>query len=727
MTVAPPQRRKPRTHWALLALMMMLFLFALVVSGVVEGQVGEGARTPASQPKDGQVPPAFLNGGPIVDSSQPEQGGLRVPDKHVVLTFDDGPTEWTEEILHILRARGVRATFFVVGARAAARLDLVRRMYAEGHEVGIHTFTHSNLANVDPRRARLELDPSQLAVVAATGHTTSLLRLPYSSKVADVSFSEWQAMRRAEHYRVVYADLDTQDWQKQGVDAIVGAGLPHDGKGAVVMLHDGGGDRSQTVAAVDSMITELQGQGYSFDTVTSAVGLPSPWHAATAEQRVRGQLVSGIVRWSGLLVDVLEVAFVVLVVLALLRLLLLVMLAHRHHRAPLVTVVRRPRHWPAVSVVVPAYNEELGIAATVRSLIASGYPDLDIIVVDDGSIDRTAEVVAGLGLPQVRLIRQANGGKPAALNAGIQVAKHDIVVLVDADTVFEPGAVRALIAPFATARRSMIGAASGNTKVGNRRGLLGLWQHLEYVIGFNLDRRMYDTLQCMPTVPGAIGAFRREALEAVGGVSAATLAEDTDLTMAICRAGWRVIYVPEAWAWTEAPGTLRQLWRQRYRWCYGTMQAIWKHRGAVREPGTAGMLGRRGLPYLLAFHVMLPLLAPLIDIATLYSVVVTRSPTLLYVWLGFTILQLLAAGYAFRLDGERLRPLWSLPLQQIVYRQLMYMVVIQSLATALYGLRLPWQGVRRTGEMDAAPVARHLTSPPRRARDYRVTARGRTE
>jgi hypothetical protein len=124
----------------------------------------------------------------------------------------------------------------------------------------------------------------------------------------------------------------------------------------------------------------------------------------------------------------------------------------------------------------------------------------------------------------------------------------------------------------------------------------------------------------------------------------------------------------------------------------------------MRESGAAGMLGRRGLPYLLAFQVMLPLLAPVIDIATLYAVVVTRSPTLLYVWLGFMILQLLAAAYAFRLDGEPLRPLWSLPLQQIVYRQLMYLVVVQSAATAWYGFRLRWQRVQRTGKMDAAPM-----------------------
>jgi cellulose synthase/poly-beta-1,6-N-acetylglucosamine synthase-like glycosyltransferase len=210
------------------------------------------------------------------------------------------------------------------------------------------------------------------------------------------------------------------------------------------------------------------------------------------------------------------------------------------------------------------------------------------------------------------------------------------------------------------------------------------------VIGFNLDRRMFDVLRCMPTVPGAIGAFRRQALEDVGGVSDDTLAEDTGLTMAVIRAGWRVVYAPTAVAWTEAPATLGQLWQQRYRWCYGTMQAMWKHRGALLERGAAGKLGRRGLPYLLAFQVLLPMLAPLVDVTAVYSTVFLPSPTILYVWLGFLGLRYLSAAYAFVLDGERLRPLWSLALQQLVYRQLMYLVVIQSVASAVYGVRLRW-------------------------------------
>jgi cellulose synthase/poly-beta-1,6-N-acetylglucosamine synthase-like glycosyltransferase len=321
--------------------------------------------------------------------------------------------------------------------------------------------------------------------------------------------------------------------------------------------------------------------------------------------------------------------------------------------------------------------------------------------VDDGSTDATAAVVEDLGEPTVTLFRQANAGKPAALNAGLARARHDVIVMVDGDTVFEPGTITELVQPLAD---PAVGAVSGNTKVGNRRGLLGRWQHIEYVLGFNLDRRMFDVLRCMPTIPGAIGAFRRHVLDRVGGVSDDTLAEDTDLTMAINRAGWRVVYEERALAWTEAPATLGQLWRQRYRWCYGTMQAMWKHRGAARE-GTP--LGRYGIPYLLFFQVFLPVLAPIIDLMALYGLLfLNRTPVLGY-WLGFNALQMAIGVYAFRLDGEKLRPLWTVPLQQFVYRQVMYLVVIQSVISAVLGSQLRWQKQRRTGALQVpAPSSR---------------------
>ena len=222
------------------------------------------------------------------------------------------------------------------------------------------------------------------------------------------------------------------------------------------------------------------------------------------------------------------------------------------------------------------------IEPAVRSLAASEYPEVEVIVVDDGSTDGTGEIVRGLGLERVRVLAETNQGKPAALNTGIAAARHDVIVSVDADTAFQPGTLRRLVQPL---RDERVGAVAGNTKVANRGGMLGRWQHVDYVMGFNLDRRLYDVLQCMPTVPGAIGAFRRRALDQVGRFSGATLAEDTDITIALGRAGWRVVYAEDALAFTEAPSTLSALWRQRYRWSYGTMQAVWKHRRALREGG----------------------------------------------------------------------------------------------------------------------------------------------
>jgi cellulose synthase/poly-beta-1,6-N-acetylglucosamine synthase-like glycosyltransferase len=271
--------------------------------------------------------------------------------------------------------------------------------------------------------------------------------------------------------------------------------------------------------------------------------------------------------------------------------------------------------------------------------------------------------------------------------------------MVDADTVFEPDTIRNLVRSFA---QPDVGAVSGNTKVGNRGGLLGRWQHIEYVMGFNLDRRLFDVLRCMPTVPGAIGAFRREALLDAGGVSGATLAEDTDLTLAVGRAGWRVVYEENARAWTEVPATLKGLWRQRYRWCYGTLQSVWKHRAAIWRRGESN-IGRRGLPYLVLFQIALPFLAPLIDLFSIYGLIFLDTLAVLAFWTTFTLLQLVLGWFAFRLDRESPRVLWAMPVQQFVYRQLMYLVVVESVLTAIAGTRLHWRPIARRGEIQVKP------------------------
>lgn len=400
---------------------------------------------------------------------------------------------------------------------------------------------------------------------------------------------------------------------------------------------------------------------------------------------------------SSLLVAIVTVSMVVGGVIAVGRALMLLVSARRHHRLSGVPAREAPPG--PVTVIVPAYNEEAGIEAAVRSLLASLHP-VQVVVVDDGSTDATSEIVAAMDEPLVTLIRQENAGKPAALNTGLAVAQNELIVMVDGDTIFEPATIGNLVRPFAD---PSVGAVSGNAKVANRGGLLGRWQHIEYVIGFNMDRRWYDLAQCMPTVPGAVGGFRAQALREVGGVSGDTLAEDTDLTMAIGRAGWRIVYTDDARAWTEAPASLRALWRQRYRWCYGTMQAMWKHRHGVLERGPGGSYSRRGLTYMVVFQILLPLLAPAVDVFAIYGLLFRDPVTTAAIWLSFQALDLVIALYAFRLDGESPRVLWALPLTQLCYRQLMYAVVIQSLATALSGIRLRWQRMDRYGTFATPP------------------------
>jgi cellulose synthase/poly-beta-1,6-N-acetylglucosamine synthase-like glycosyltransferase len=305
------------------------------------------------------------------------------------------------------------------------------------------------------------------------------------------------------------------------------------------------------------------------------------------------------------------------------------------------------------------------------------------------------------------VVRVPNGGKSNALNIGIALARNELIVTVDGDTVFETDSIRMLVQAFAD---PAVGAVAGNVKVGNRGKMVAAWQHIEYVVGFNLDRRLYEVLDCMPTVPGAIGAFRRKALAEVGGISDETLAEDTDVTMALCRAGWRVVYEERARAWTEAPATLEQLYRQRYRWSYGTMQAMWKHRHALFDHGPSGRFGRVGLPFLALFGVLLPMLAPVVDILLLYGLVFWALEKTLVAWGGMLALQLFTAAVAFRFDRESLRPLWRLPLQQFAYRQLMYLVLMQSATTALTGGRLRWHKLQRAGLAPRAELAR----PPAR-------------
>jgi cellulose synthase/poly-beta-1,6-N-acetylglucosamine synthase-like glycosyltransferase/peptidoglycan/xylan/chitin deacetylase (PgdA/CDA1 family) len=688
MAARHKQARDPRAHWLLLCLTLPVLFGALLFQGWTQNEV-DGAKTkePCTEP----VPAAAAGAGPVLSVDGDRVRSASMPPGTVALTYDGGPDpRWTPRLLALLRKHHAHATFFLGGAKAAQYPDLVRRIRAEGHEIGSNTYTGADLGTASTARTALELRLTQGAFAGADGFRSTLLRMPMTTTAATLCGAEWPAARAAsaDGYLLVAADASGRK--------------PADG---VVRQF------SQTSLAYRETERLLADRNaVRFTTITEGVDTRVPGTTrVTAPERWLG---TGLIWFQKLgrgFVSALTLVLTAAAVLGVLRLFVLVLFARAHVRrleryrpgSPWLREIHDP-----VAVLVPAYNEEAGIGGTLRSLLASTHRQLQIIVIDDGSSDRTVEIASEYAArdPRVQVICQPNAGKAAALNHGLKYTRCPYVVMVDSDTVFEADAIQRLIQPLA---HPAVGAVSGNTKVGNRKRFLGRWQHLEYVFGFNLDRRMFEVLECMTTVPGAIGAFRLDALMGVGGLSEDTLAEDTDLTMALWRAGWRVVYEEKAIAWTEVPTSLRQLWRQRYRWCYGTLQAMWKHRHAVVEVGPAGRFGRRGLSYLLLFQVLLPLLAPVIDVFMLYSALFTGTPVQsVATWLGFLAVQTAVAAYALRLDGERRRTLWALPFQLFVYRQLMYLVVIQSVVAFVGGSRLKWQRMHRSGT--AAAAAQHI-------------------
>ena len=358
-------------------------------------------------------------------------------------------------------------------------------------------------------------------------------------------------------------------------------------------------------------------------------------------------------------------------------------------------------------MIVPAYNEEDVIEATVRSILASRHRRVEVIVVDDGSTDRTADLLDTPEFAKVRVIRQENRGNAHALDTGVRAARHSIVVLVDGDTILEPTTLTEMIRPFSDPQ---VGAVAGNAKVGNRSGLLGSLQHVEYCVASAVERRATAHLGVMLCVPGAAGAFRRSAVLDVGGVDGSTLAEDTDLTLAVMRAGWRVEFAPDARAWTEAPSTLRGLYRQRLRWNYGILQSIYKHRGSLVESGQAGRAGRLLLPYVLTMGFFASLLAPAVDLMVVAQLLTGHLDSItLGMWLTITLSTTAMGWYALRLDHERSMWAFLLPLQQIIYRQLLYATVLRAAVAALSGVRLKWNKLPRTADVEVDPA---IAGPP---------------
>ena len=634
----------------------------------------------------------------------------------VALTFDDGPDPtWTPQILDVLKREHVPATFFVVGENAVAEPGLLRRIVAEGHEIGNHTYTHPNLGLESPETARLEIAANDRATEAISGHGTRLFRAPFMGDAEPTTADEIEPILAAQKlgYISVGLHVDPLDWQQPSSDAIVArtiAGVTGNdplNSGQIVLLHDAGGDRQATVAALPRIIAGLRAKGYRFVPVSELAGMTAAQvNPATPASPTIDRVVFAATWGIGRVIGGL---FMLAIALGIARALTLSLFASRDARRRALQPV--PPIDPArfVSVLIPAYDEAKVIAATVARVLESIDVRLEVIVIDDGSADGTGDTVATAFAdePRVRLLRLANGGKARALNQGLTLANGDIVIALDADTQFEPLTLARLARWFTD---PALGAVAGNAKVGNRNNLATRWQALEYITAQNLERRALSWFDAITVVPGAIGAWRMAALKACGGYPADTLAEDQDLTIAIQRQGWRVIYDQTAIAWTEAPETFGALMKQRYRWAFGTLQCLWKHRAILRSGRPRG-LARIGLPQAWLFQIGFGMVSPLIDLGLFVSLVTTglslwqhgaaASTTeltrLALYFAVFSAIDLFAAWTAFRLEpAEDRLLLWLLLPQRFGYRQMMYYVVVKAVGAALTGPRVEWGKLERS-------------------------------
>ena len=615
----------------------------------------------------------------------------------VVLTFDDGPDEeWTPKILDILKANGVKATFFILGREAEDHPELVRRIVDEGHEIGNHSFLHPNLAEVSDARIRVELNATQRLVESITGKSTTLFRPPYNADSHPADVSELEPIRVAQSlgYLTVLENIDPRDWQRPGVDNILKRIKSQRTLGSVILLHDGGGNRSQTVAALPKLLDFLRVRGDQIVSVADLLGLKHEqvMPPVTYSNRSFLFMASGtgfvLLRFVR---DFFITFLYVATILVAVRTLLVLFLAWMHSRqAP------PPAGFcPAVTVIIPAYNEGRVIEKTLKSILASEYPGaIEILVVDDGSSDDTSDRVRVLAMdaPQVRLICQQNSGKAHALQRGVDESLHEYLIFMDADTVFDPAAIRHLLEPFCEDR---VGAVSGHARVGNTRRAIARFQDLEYICGFNLDRRAYAIWDCITVVPGAISALRKSAIIAAGGFSYETLAEDTDLTLSIHRAGYTVDYQPSAVAYTEAPESIATLAKQRFRWAYGTLQCVWKHRDLVFNPRYKA-LAWFSLPGIWFFQVVLVACSPFIDLLFLQALLIGNQMEVLPFFIVFLFSDLLLAGVAVRMEGLPFRrALWIIP-QRFVYRPLLSYVIWKSILFAMRGALVGWGKLNRT-------------------------------
>lgn len=626
----------------------------------------------------------------------------------IVLTFDDGPDpDYTPRILDILKREHVPAAFFIVGSMAEKNISILRREYEEGYEIGNHTFFHPDISTISLQRVNLELNATRKLIESVTGRSTILFRPPFNADAEPQTLAEVipVAESRKQSYITIGESIDPWDWQP-GVtaDSIIARVIKQKDAGSMLLLHDAGGDtREETVKALPAIIHFFKSHGYQFTTIADVL------HNSKANLMppIRDDANSGIM---GTLYDIfvqgtfygnwfILYLFLSAIFLALGRIVLIGVLAVRQYYEDKKDKADRKvgEKLHPVSIIVPAYNEEITAIKTIQSLLQLEYFKFEIIFIDDGSKDKTYELVnASYGKhPMVRVFTKPNGGKASALNFGLAQAKYEFAVCIDADTQLKNDAIQQLMAYFTD---NEIGAVAGTVKVGNENNIITMWQSIEYITAQNMDRRAFDLINSITVVPGAIGAFRKDAIVKAGGFTSDTLAEDCDLTMRILKLGYVIKNSAEAIAYTEAPETLGALLKQRFRWSFGVIQSFWKNRDALFNKKYK-FFGMVGMPNILIFQIILPLFSPLADLMMVIGLFGDKPGKILAYYIAFVVVDFLVAIIAFRMEKEDYKKLVYIIPQRFIWRQLMYYVLFKAIRRALKGEMSGWGVLKRTGNV----------------------------
>ena len=639
----------------------------------------------------------------------------------LVLTYDDGPDpKYTKEILDTLAFYHVPATFFVIGMEAENNIPLIKRILKDGHELGNHTFTHPDMSKVSKDRALLEMDATKLLIECITGRSLVMFRAPFNADSEPEKNEELVpvALSRTRNYITVGESMDPEDWQRGelknfNADTIFSRvkqeyqrNLDKEDSSNIILLHDGGGDRSQTVLATGMIIRYFQAKGYTFTTVADLLGKTRddlmPYASSKDYYKLKVNYLWVLLVYYA--THLFFAIFLVFMIISTIRLIVLGTMSFlqrkRERNIVYDTIIEQ---YPLVSIIVPAYNEEVNIVGSLKNLLKCDYPNFNIVFVDDGSKDKTWEIVTNVFSGNdnaLKLLTKPNGGKASALNFGIESTHADYVVCIDADTKLAPNAVSIMMRHFLKQSNSSeeIGAVAGVVKVGNEVNLLTKWQNIEYITSQNFDRKGFAYANAITVVPGAIGAFKKKAIEAAGGFTTDTLAEDCDLTIRILRAGYLVTNEPKAIAYTEAPETLKMFMKQRFRWSFGVMQTFWKHSDMLFSK-TNKSLGWIALPDILIFKYIIPIFSPIADVLMIFGLFTDNASKIFWYYVLFTIVDTTIAAISFLFEKENpLKLIWLIP-QRLIYRWIMLVVLYRSLKRALKGELQNWGVLKRTGNV----------------------------